>query len=44
MSPAGTTAAGYKVLESKSVRSAFIEAVSEAYKKAKGSKKNLLIR
>jgi pyrroline-5-carboxylate reductase len=35
MSPAGTTAAGYKALESKGVRSAFMEAVSEAYKKTK---------
>jgi pyrroline-5-carboxylate reductase len=34
MSPGGTTAAGYGALEEKSVRSAFMEAVEKAYKRA----------
>jgi pyrroline-5-carboxylate reductase len=34
MSPGGTTAAGYGVLEEKGVRSACINAIEEAYKKA----------
>ncbi|MRI57945.1 MAG: pyrroline-5-carboxylate reductase [Epsilonproteobacteria bacterium] len=33
MSPAGTTAAGYRALESEGVRSAFIEAILEAYQR-----------
>ncbi|MDH5464879.1 MAG: pyrroline-5-carboxylate reductase [Thiovulaceae bacterium] len=33
MSPGGTTAAGYGALEAKAVRSAFIDAIEEAYKK-----------
>ncbi len=37
MSPGGTTAAGYATLESKSVRSAFIDAVESAYNAAKKS-------
>ena len=35
MSPAGTTAAGYKALEEKAVRSAFMEAVSRAYERTR---------
>lgn len=35
MSPAGTTAAGYKALEEKAVRSAFIEAIAKAYERTK---------
>ncbi len=35
MSPAGTTAAGYGALERNGVRSAFMEAVAEAFKRAK---------
>lgn len=35
MSPAGTTAAGYATLEQAGVRSAFMEAISKAYKRAK---------
>ncbi len=37
MSPAGTTAAGYKALEDRGVRGAFMEAVSKAFEKANGS-------
>ncbi len=33
MSPAGTTAAGYKALEDKGVRAAFIEAVTKAFER-----------
>ena len=35
MSPGGTTASGYGALEDKNVRSAFIDAISKAYKRAK---------
>ena len=40
MSPAGTTAAGYAALERGSVRYAMMEAVGEAYSKAKALKAN----
>ena len=38
MSPAGTTAAGYGVLEERAVRSAFIQAIQEAYKRAQNAR------
>jgi pyrroline-5-carboxylate reductase len=40
MSPAGTTAAGYNALEKSGVRFAMIDAVNDAYKKAKELKAN----
>lgn len=43
MSPGGTTAAGYAALEAGGVRSACIEAVENAYKRATTSEKNTKI-
>ena len=35
MSPGGTTAAGYSALEAGNVRNAFIQAIEDAYQRAK---------
>ena len=40
MSPGGTTAAGYAALEKGNVRSSMIQAIEDAYTKAKELKKN----